>query len=206
MNVQEIDGMTIVDIDGYIHVVNDKVVGFSPNDIDLSDETDIQELKTLVENLGNFDVLPLRYSKGDMLLLSCDDDMKSMQVETMEHLPYRIKKKIRSAIETFEIDLRVKNYFKDIDFDELAKSAIEVMESIQNGTYDFEANKPEHGLPPEEQLKRYFERGCIDEINYPGGPGQWVKDIQNGTYGKSCIPNEKSTWFTKILKLLKINK
>ena len=100
----------IVDIDGYVHVVNGKVICVCSGALDLTQDEDLEEVFSIASVLGTKD-FPLKFGKDTMIVLGVEPVVGSYNISYgyVRVLPDDIQEKVLLAI------LRYNNQIIDID-------------------------------------------------------------------------------------------
>lgn len=92
----------IVDIDGYVHVVNGKVIYICSGALDLTQDEDLEEVFSIASVLGTKD-FSLKFGKDTMLVLGVEPVVGSYNISYgyVRVLPDDIQLKVRNAIDEF---------------------------------------------------------------------------------------------------------
>ena len=102
----------IVDIDGYIHVINGKVICFKSDVYDLNNPEDVADLVLTSFEIGVDDTFPLVHGNDTILFLdknSIVPDELIVSMGDLRSLPKDVQKKCKLAI------LKQKNQIIDVD-------------------------------------------------------------------------------------------
>lgn len=92
----------IIDIDGYVHVVNGKVIYICSGALDLTQDEDLEEVFSIASVLGTKD-FPLKFEKDTMIVLGVEPVVGSYNISYgyVRVLPDDIQLKVRNAIDEF---------------------------------------------------------------------------------------------------------
>lgn len=93
----------IVDIDGYVHVINGKVVCFEPNVFDLKDIQDVKNLVDLSASLFVSEIRPAIYGEDTMAVIKRHPDgvRRILSMSCITGLPESLQQKVRCAVREF---------------------------------------------------------------------------------------------------------
>ena len=91
----------VVDIDGYVHVVNGKVICFEPDVLNMKNADEMDEFYRFVDDLFVHDLLQPIYGNNTMCILSRNGDVsgKIVSMESMCCLPDDVKEKVRRVLD-----------------------------------------------------------------------------------------------------------
>ena len=94
----------IVDIDGFVHVVNGKVICFKPDVLDMSKAEDREEVCRLSVKLYPTDMLPAVCGENTMCVLRLYYDGKRYMIDmgTVLKLPQDVQEKVRLLLDESE--------------------------------------------------------------------------------------------------------
>ena len=94
----------IVDIDGFVHVVNGKVICFKPDVLDMSKAEDREEVCRLSVKLYTTDMLSAVCGKNTMCVLRpyYDGQRYMIDMGTVLKLPQDVQEKVRKLVDEYE--------------------------------------------------------------------------------------------------------
>lgn len=92
----------IIDIDGYVHVVNGKVICFKPDVYDLNNSDDVEKLLDIASRMFKSKLYPAVYGNNTVLCLdNSDDEYKIISMACLEDFSDIVKRKVEAAVYEF---------------------------------------------------------------------------------------------------------
>lgn len=101
----------IIDIDGYVHIVNGKVVCFEPDVLDIWEAEEMDELKGFLSGAFTTDDFPPIYGENTMIVIckNYENQRRIASMENMECLPEDVLERVRSLIRERNVFSRTTN-------------------------------------------------------------------------------------------------